>query len=122
MQQSGYPIDLVIDVDADELAMDLPHDPNLVVLDVRKPAEFAEGHVSGAINIPLSDMSDPAALTPLEENLNIYVHCAGGYRSVIASSLLKRQGIHNLRNISGGWSAIKEQKGIKVEKEASMLN
>jgi glyoxylase-like metal-dependent hydrolase (beta-lactamase superfamily II)/rhodanese-related sulfurtransferase len=121
-QDHGYPFDLIIDVDTDELAMDLPHDPNLVVLDVRKPAEFAEGHVSGAINIPLSDMSDPAVLAQLEDNLNIYVHCAGGYRSVIASSLLKRQGIHNLRNISGGWSAIKEQKGIKVEKEASMLN
>jgi len=49
------------------------------------------------------------------------VHCAGGYRSVIASSLLKRQGFHNLRNVVGGWSKIKEQK-IEIEKETSVLN
>ena len=53
---------------------------------------------------------------------NIYFHCTGGYRSVIACSLFKRQGIHNLRNITGGWNAIKEIKGIEVVKENSVLN
>ena len=41
-------------------------------------------------------------------NKNIYIHCAGGYRSVIASSLIKRQGIHNIRNVVGGFKAISE--------------
>jgi rhodanese-related sulfurtransferase len=50
------------------------------------------------------------------------VHCAGGYRSVIAASLLKRQGVHNLRNILGGWNSIKEQEKVKIVKEASLLN
>jgi rhodanese-related sulfurtransferase len=50
------------------------------------------------------------------------VHCAGGYRSVIAASLLKRQGIHNLRNVVGGWARIKEQKNIETVKEKSVLN
>jgi hydroxyacylglutathione hydrolase len=50
------------------------------------------------------------------------VHCAGGYRSVIASSILKRQGIHNIRNILGGWGKIKEQEKVEVVKEKSVLN
>jgi glyoxylase-like metal-dependent hydrolase (beta-lactamase superfamily II)/rhodanese-related sulfurtransferase len=119
---AGEELDMVIDVEADELAMDLPFDENLVVADVRRPAEFADGHVKDAVNLPLNEMNDTAQLAQFEEHQNIYVHCAGGYRSVIAASLLKRQGIHNLRNVLGGWSAIKEQEKITVEKENSVLN
>ena len=113
---------MIIDIEADELAMDIPFDPNLLVLDVRKPTEFADGHVKNAMNIPLDEMNDPAVISEFEEEQNIYVHCAGGYRSVIASSLLKRQGIHNLRNVLGGWGKIKEQKKIEQEKEKNVLN
>lgn len=119
---AGEEIDLLIDVEADELAMDLPFDPNIVVVDVRKPVEYADGHVKDAVNIPLSEMTDPASMANLEEEQNIYVHCAGGYRSVIAASLLKRQGIHNLRNVLGGWGKIKEEEKIPTEKEKSVLN
>lgn len=121
-KSAGEKIDLIVDVEADELAMDLPFDENLLVLDVRKPNEFAEGHVVKALNLPLAEMNDVAQIAHLEENQNIYVHCAGGYRSVIASSLLKRQGYHNLRNVLGGWATIKEQKNITTQKEASVLN
>ena len=61
-------------------------------------------------------------MSNLEEHFNIYVHCGGGYRSIIAASLLKRQGIHNLRNVTGGWGKIKDQKGIETIKEKSVLN
>lgn len=121
-QQAGEPTDMIIDIEADELAMDIPHDPNLVVVDVRRETEFADGHVAGAQNLPLNEMNDVVNLAHFEENQNLYVHCAGGYRSVIAASLLKREGTHNLRNVLGGWSKIKEQKNIKTEKEASVLN
>jgi rhodanese-related sulfurtransferase len=121
-QKAGEPMDMIIDVEADELAMDIPFDPNLVVIDVRRPVEFADGHVKDALNIPLSEMTDPVSMSNLEEEQNLYVHCAGGYRSVIAASLLKRQGIHNLRNVTGGWEKIKEEKRIKTEKEKSVLN
>ncbi|RYZ62824.1 MAG: MBL fold metallo-hydrolase [Chitinophagaceae bacterium] len=119
---AGEPLDMIINVEADELAMDIPFDENLVVVDVRRPAEYADGHVKDAVNIPLNEMNDLATLGNLEEHQNLYVHCAGGYRSVIAASLMKRQGIHNLRNVLGGWGQIKEETKIKTEKEKSVLN
>ncbi|HLK31279.1 MAG TPA: MBL fold metallo-hydrolase [Puia sp.] len=121
-KNSGNSIDMIINVDADELAMDLPFDEHLVVIDVRRETEFADGHIAGAINIPLSEMNDPASMANIEDDQNLYLHCGGGYRSIIAASLLKRQGIHNLRNVSGGWNSIKEQKNIEVVKEKSVLN
>ncbi len=121
-QNAGEKIDMIIEVEADELAMDYPHDPKLTLVDVRREPEFADGHIKGAVNIPLNEMTDPASMANLDENQNIYVHCAGGYRSIIAASLLKRQGIHNLRNIAGGFDKIKLQKNIPVEKETSVLN
>ena len=122
-KNAGEKIDLIIDVEADEMAMDIPHDSNLVVVDVRKEIEFADGHVKNAINLPLTDMIDPGLMADFDDTQNIYVHCAGGYRSIIASSLLKRQGIHNIRNVIGGWGKIKEQEGkIEIVKETSVLN
>jgi rhodanese-related sulfurtransferase len=113
---------MIINVEPDDLAMDLPFDNNLVVIDVRKPNEFAEGHITGAINIPLIDMTDPGSMAQIKEDDNLYIHCSAGYRSVIASSLLKRQGIHNLRNVLWGWNKIKELKKIEIVKEKSILN
>jgi hydroxyacylglutathione hydrolase len=119
---AGEETDLIINIEADELAMDIPFDDKLVILDVRKPAEFAEGHVKDALNIPVNDLTDPLNIASFEEDQNIYVHCQGGYRSMIATSLLKREGIHNLRNIVGGYNKIKEEPKIKTEKEKSVLN
>ena len=119
---AGEKTDMIIDIEPDELAMDIPFDEQLVVLDVRKEVEYADGHVKGALNIPLGDMTDPATMADFDDNQNLYVHCAGGYRSVIAASLLKRQGIHNVRNVLGGWAKIKEQEGITEEKDLAVLN
>ena len=121
-KKAGEEVDLIINVEPDELAMDIPFDVNLVVIDVRKPSEFAEGHIPGAINIPLSDMADPGSMAQIQEEDNLYIHCSAGYRSVIASSLLKRQGIHNLRNVLWGWNKIKDLKKIEIVKEKSILN
>ena len=121
-KNAGEEIDMIIDVEADELMMDIPHDPNLRVIDVRRETEFADGHLKDALNIPLNEMTDPASIAVLDDKQNLYVHCAGGYRSVIASSLLKREGYHNLRNVVGGWGKIKEQKKAEIVKEKSVLN
>ena len=121
-QKAGEKVDMIINIEADELAMDIPHDDHLVVVDVRRETEFADGHIKGAQNIPLNEMTDVATIANFEDNQNLYVHCASGYRSVVASSLIKRQGVHNLRNVIGGWGKIKEEKGITIEKDASVLN
>ena len=106
--ESNETPDLIIDVEADELAMDIPFDPNMVIVDVRKTSEFDKGHIKEALTIPLDELTDPASMANFDDNQNIYIHCAGGYRSVIASSLIKRQGIHNIRNVVGGFKAISE--------------
>ena len=121
-KNAGGEIDMIIDIDADELMMDIPHDKNLVVIDVRRPTEYADGHLKDAVNLTLSEMTDPLTMANLEDEQNLYVYCAGGYRSVIASSLLKRQGFHNLRNITGGWGKIIEQEKAEIVKETSVLN
>jgi len=122
-KNAGEAIDLIIDIEADELAMDIPFDPNLVIVDVRKETEFADGHLKQAVNIPLLDLTDPGSMANFDDNHNIYVHCASGYRSVIAASVIKRQGIHNLRNVAGGWNKIKEVPDkFEIEKSVEVLN
>ncbi|MEO8115996.1 MAG: MBL fold metallo-hydrolase [Bacteroidota bacterium] len=121
-KNSGKPVDLLICVDPDELGMDIKYDPNLCVIDVRNPLEFGDGHIKDAVNFPLSDMTDPGKMADIEDTDNVYIHCAAGYRSVIACSLLKRQGIHNIRNVNDGWAGIKTQESIEVEKNKEVLN
>jgi hydroxyacylglutathione hydrolase len=121
-QSAGLLIDMIVDIDADELAMDLKFDEKLIILDVRKEGEFNNGHVEDAVNSPLSNLIDPGAMSNIEEEDNVYVHCAGGYRSVIACSILKKEGYHNIRNILGGWTAIKEVKDMPLVKPNPILN
>ena len=121
-KKAGEEQDMIIDIEPDELMMDLPFDDNMLVLDVRRPTEFADGHLRNAVNLPLNEMNDPLSMANIDDEQNLYVHCGGGYRSVIASSLLKRQGIHNLHNVLGGWNKIKELEKVEIVKENSVLN
>lgn len=114
--------DMIIEIEPDELMMDIPFDDNLIIVDVRKPTEFDDGHLKNAVNIPLNDFVDPASMGNFEETQNIYVHCQSGYRSVIALSLLKSQGIHNVRNVAGGWNKIKEQEKVETVKTRASMN
>lgn len=113
-KNAGEQIDMIIDIEADEFAMDLPHDNKLEVIDVRKSTEYEAAHVKGATNVPLDTLTDPLNIATIDDENNLYVHCAGGYRSVIAASLLKRQGYHNLRNVLGGFAKMKEIKAIPI--------
>jgi len=119
---AGEPSDMIIDVEADELMMDIPFDNNLVVLDVRNETEYAEGHLKNAINIPLQELTDPGSMANFEDDHNIYVHSGGGSRGITAASLLKRQCFHNLRYVAGGWSSITKQKKAEIVKETKSLN
>ncbi|MES2702952.1 MAG: MBL fold metallo-hydrolase [Bacteroidota bacterium] len=112
--EAGEQIDLIIDIEADEFAMDLPHDHLIEVIDVRKPVEFEASHVKGAHNVPLDSLVDPLNIATINDDSNLYIHCAGGYRSVIAASLLKREGYHNIRNVLGGFGKIKNEKTIPL--------
>ena len=76
------------------------------VFDVRKEGEFLSEHVLDAKHTPLEYLNNHLAAFPDEEIF--YVHCAGGYRSMIAASILKSRAIHNFINITGGFDAIKE--------------
>lgn len=113
-------IDMVIDIEPEELAMDIPHDSKLEVIDVRKPSEFDTAHVKGAYNAPLDTLMDPMNVAMIDTENNLYIHCAGGYRSVIAASLLKRQGYHNLRNVLGGFGKIKDVDGMPIVQGAKV--
>jgi rhodanese-related sulfurtransferase len=113
---AGQELDMIIDIEPDELAMDIPHDNRLEILDVRKPTEFDTAHVKGAHNLPLDTMMDTLNLAMVDSEANLYIHCAGGYRSVIAASLLKRQGFHNMRNVLGGFGKMKDTENMPIVK------
>lgn len=114
--------DLVITIDADELAMDIPHDEQLVLVDVRSEMEYAEGHLGGAQPLPLDEMGDPANIALIPEESNIYLYCDGGTRSMTAATILKRHGIHNFRVVLADWQVLKETSGLKIEKDTRKLN
>jgi hydroxyacylglutathione hydrolase len=83
------------------------------ILDVRKLDEAEQGHVKGSTNISLQELNKKLdLLNPMEPLL---IHCAGGYRSSIASSLLKARGFSRVTNVHGGWSKIKHT-DVPVEK------
>lgn len=105
---AGYAKDLLITIEPDELMMDLPFDEHLLVLDVRKAMEYDDGHLEEAENLPLELMKDPGNLAMIEDTDNIYVYCAGGYRSMIAASILKQRGWENFVDVEGGFNAIKD--------------
>ncbi len=101
----GREIDTIESITAKEF--DLIKKRSLInVYDVRKKSEFHSEHVLDAINIPLDSLNSEFEEF-YSEGTN-YIHCAGGYRSMIASSILKSRGIHNLVDIAGGFDAIKK--------------
>ena len=81
------------------------------VFDVRKESEYSAEHLAIADNTPLDFINDHLSEFPSDETF--YVHCASGFRSVIAASILKSRGIHNLVDIAGGFDALKEN-GLEV--------
>ncbi|MFD1629422.1 rhodanese-like domain-containing protein [Pseudopedobacter beijingensis] len=88
---------------------------NKQVLDVRKPEEYRQGHLVTALNNPLSEL--PAWSQALQNKNTYYVHCASGYRSMIAVSLLQLHGAKNVVNVKGGYQAIQTNQNLKIESQ-----
>ena len=109
-KQSGKDVDTIQSVSAEEAKKQI-NSEGTPVYDVRKPGEYQSEHVVDATNTPLDFINDYMGDFP--EDKKFFVHCAGGYRSVIASSILKSRGIHNLIDIDGGFGALKNS-GVKV--------
>lgn len=103
-KNAGKEIDTIESITAEEFA-ELRSNSDIDVVDVRKKSEYLSEHVIDAENAPLDDIND--YLTTFTSHDKNYVHCAGGYRSVIAISILKSRGIHNVIDIQGGFGAIK---------------
>ncbi|MFD0862909.1 rhodanese-like domain-containing protein [Sungkyunkwania multivorans] len=104
-KKAGKDYDTVTSVSANAFKKALS-EGKVPVFDVRKESEFVSEHVDKAANTPLSFINDHLAEFPSDDTF--YVHCAGGYRSMIAASILKSRGIHNLIDVAGGFKAIKE--------------
>ena len=79
---------------------------------MRRPDEFVSEHVNGAINLPLENIND--VIGEIDPTKTYFVHCAGGYRSMIFNSILKARGFDNLIDIKGGFKAIKDSGSVKT--------
>ena len=110
-KKAGKETDSIKSVTAEALAAKLKKEA-VPVIDVRKPGEFVSEHVEGAFNMPLDNINEH--LASLDKNQTYYVHCAGGYRSMIFNSILRARGFTNLIDIQGGFKAIKDSGALPV--------
>jgi rhodanese-related sulfurtransferase len=95
-------------ISAPALAEELASESPPLVLDIRNPREWTNGHLEGSVNIPLNHLQERLQEIPLDRR--VAVHCAGGYRSSIAASILLQNGVTNLTELAGGlaaWEAAK---------------
>jgi len=105
-EAAGKEVDSIASVPASQFKATFENgQPN--VLDVRKPTEFSGEHLESAQNFPLDYINEK--MNEVDREKPYFVHCAGGYRSVIAASILKSRGFHEVTDIQGGFKAIKEE-------------
>lgn len=110
-KNAGKETDQIISISADELATIMTKE-KVNVLDVRKKSEYLSEYVTDAENAPLDFIND--SMAQLDKNKTYYVHCAGGYRSMIFASTLRARGFDNLVDVKGGFKAIKDSGLFKV--------
>jgi hydroxyacylglutathione hydrolase len=99
---AGFETDSIESISPEEFATKYE---NAIVVDARRPTEYQSEHVEKAINIPLDYINEQIAEVPKEDKF--FLHCAGGYRSVIMSSILKSRGYHNMINVEKGIAGIR---------------
>jgi len=118
-RKAGLPTDTMNSVDPEEFVAAMNQPNHKAVIDVRRPGEWDNGHAEGAQHLCLSKFNQPEkAAAEVDKDKPYYVHCAGGYRSVIAISILKQQGYTNLVNVRGGWRVLE---GMDFPKELPVI-
>ena len=110
-QNAGKQVDCIKSVTANELADKMAQN-NIHIIDVRKKSEYDSEHILEAVNAPLDFIND--SMTKVNKNETAYIHCAGGYRSMIFISILKARGFNNLTDVKGGFKAIKESNQFRI--------
>lgn len=111
-RKAGKELDTITSISAGELADIYAKDPSIPVLDVRKESEYLSEHLIGAENTPLDFINN--AMTAIDKNKTYYVHCAGGYRSMIFNSILRARGYDNLIDVKGGFKSLKESGSFRI--------
>jgi glyoxylase-like metal-dependent hydrolase (beta-lactamase superfamily II)/rhodanese-related sulfurtransferase len=111
-KSDGREIDTITSITTEELANIIEKEGQVDILDVRKNSEYLSEHVIDAENAPLDYIND--SMTKVNKDKTYYVHCAGGYRSMVFNSILKARGYDNLIDIKGGFDAIKDSGLFKV--------
>lgn len=109
-KKAGKEIDTITSVEVEALTANV--NKSKILLDVRKESEYISEHVDGAKNSPLDYINDN--MPAIEKDKTYYVHCAGGYRSMIFISILKARGYDNLIDVKGGFKALKETGKFKI--------
>lgn len=109
---AGKQTDNITSIDADELASLMQANPDVNIIDVRKNSEYASEHIPNALNAPLDYIND--SMLKVNKDKTYYIHCAGGYRSMIFASVLRARGYENLIDIKGGFKAIKDTGRIRI--------
>lgn len=104
--KAGKEVDTITTVSTEEFAKAKENNTGINILDVRKKSEYDSEHIVGATNAPLDYIND--SMAAIDKSKNYYVHCAGGYRSMIFVSILKARGYNNLIDVDGGFKSIKE--------------
>ena len=110
-KNSGKEVDTLPSVSAKILEEKIKE--GALVFDVRKPGEYTAEHIENVPSTPLDFLNDH--ITEFPSNQDFYVHCAGGYRSVIAASILKARGFHKVIDVAGGYGAIKKTRIKRTE-------
>jgi rhodanese-related sulfurtransferase len=105
-EKEGNKIDMLIEVEPDELAMDIPFDEFLMPLDIRTEEVYNKSHIKNSVSLPLAEFMDPGSMSELDEHFNIYIISETGESNTLAASILKKQGIHNIRVVMDGWEGI----------------
>ena len=110
--QRGFEVATIPSVSVEEFAASEAADPSINILDVRKKSEYDAEHIVQAVNAPLDYINESMEL--IDRNKTYYVHCAGGYRSMVFCSILKARGFDNLIDVDGGFQSIKKSEKFKI--------